>query len=106
MQDTLAAEPGQPDHLTYLGNIILGADDILSMWEDTLEAMWRLICHSFPLNIWKLQLLVHTLNVLCIMMASSWYHIVGKALGSLFGSNLPPSAKELMTFLGHLNIAG
>ncbi|MCG8389253.1 MAG: hypothetical protein MJA30_27110 [Cytophagales bacterium] len=54
----------------------------------------------------KLQLLVRTLNVLGNMMASSWYHIGGKALGKLFGGNLLRNMKELMTLLGHLNFMG
>ena len=68
--------------------------------------MRQLICHGFPLNTLKLQLLVRTLNVLGGMMASSWYHIGGKALGKLFGGNLPRNVKELMTLLGHLNFMG
>ena len=48
---------------------MLAANDVLPLWEDTLEAMQRLVYRGFPLNAWKLQLLVRTLKVLGMLMA-------------------------------------
>ena len=50
---------------------MLAANDLLPLWKDTLEPMQPLVCRGFPLNAWKLQLLVHTLNILGMLMAVS-----------------------------------
>ena len=71
-----------------------------------MEAMRRLVRRGFPLNAWKLQLLVRTLNVLGVLMAGSKYQIGNKAMKKLFGSSLPRNAKELMALMGRLNFAG
>ena len=99
-------EPGCPNHSTYLDNVVLAANDILPLWEDTLEPMQPLVCSGFPLNTWKLQLLVRTLNVLGVLLAGSRYQLGSKALKKLFGSSLPKCAKDLMALLGRLNFAG
>ena len=85
---------------------MLAANDVLPLWEDTLEPMQPLVCRGFPLNAWKLQLLVHTLNILGMLMAVSRYQIGNKAMKKLFGSNLPCNAKDFMALMGLLNFVG
>ena len=45
----------------------------MAVWRDTLEAIRHLIEAGFPLNAWKLQLLVATLAVLGYILQSSRY---------------------------------
>lgn len=58
--------PGRhvPDTSTFLDDVTVPGTSVLQLWRDTLEAMRRLISAGFPLNAWKLQLLVATLAVL------------------------------------------
>ena len=86
--------------------MVLSANEVVPLWRDTLEAMHRLVRRGFPLNAWKLQLLVRTLNVLGVLLAGSRYQLGSKALKKLFGSSLPKCAKYLMALLGRLNFAG
>ena len=79
---------------------MLAANDVLPLWEDTLEAMRCLVCCGFPLNAWNLQLLVRNLNILGVLMAGSQYRIGNKAVKKLFSSNLPHNAKNLMVLMG------
>ena len=73
------------------------------MWEDTLEAMHRLVEAGFPLNAWKLQLLVATLAVLGYVLQDSKYQLGAKALRKMFGATLPTTYRELQALMGRLN---
>ena len=99
-------EPGHPKHSMYLHDVVIAANDVLPLWEDTLEAMQCLVCCGFPLNAWKLQLLVRTLNILGMLMAGSQYQNSDKAMKKLLSSDLPRNAKDLMAPMGWLNVAG
>ena len=65
--------PGRhiPDTATFLDNVTIPGRGVLSVWRDTLEAMRRLIEAGFPLNAWKLQLLVATIAVLGYVLRDS-----------------------------------
>lgn len=80
--------PGRhvPDTSTFLDDVTVPGRRVLAVWRDTLEAMRRLIEAGFPLNAWKLQLLVATLSVLGYILQSSRYQLGLKALRNLFGS--------------------
>ena len=84
----------------YLDDVVFAANNLLPLWEDTLEAMQCLVHCGFPLNAWKLQLLVRTLNVLGVLMAGSRQQIGNKAMKKLFSTKLPRNAKELMALMG------
>ena len=60
---------------------------------------------AFPVNAWKLQLLQHSINILGVLLCNSRYELGKKAMGKLFGSELPRSCKELVTLLEWLNFA-
>ena len=60
---------------------------------------------GFPVNAWKLQLLQRSINILGVLLCNNRYQLGKKAMGKLFGSELPRSCKELMALLGWLNFA-
>ena len=57
MITVMDAEPNRPTNATYIDEITLAANDVSTCWQDTLEAIRRMLVTGFPAYAWKLQLL-------------------------------------------------
>ena len=94
LQEDIPHRPA-PQASVFLDDVTIPGQGVLSVWRDTLEAMRRLIEAGFPLNAWKLQLLVSMLVVLGYVLQDHRYQLGVKAMRKLFRSKIPGSYREL-----------
>ena len=105
MMMVVDAEPNHPTNATYINDITLAANDVSTCWRENFKVLRHMLVTGFPVNAWKLQLLQCSINILGVLLYNSRYQLGKKAMGKLFGSELPRSCKELMELLGRLNFA-
>ena len=80
---------------TYLDDCTVGGVTVQECWEDTLEAMKRLLAAGLPLNVGKLKLLQREVPVLGVVLADEKFQLGKKALAKAFASKIPRTLVEL-----------